>query len=42
VTLLHQAAVVQAVVSEALAAVAWSLLCGPLYILCAATEYCAF
>jgi hypothetical protein len=31
--------VVLVVVSEALAAVAWVLLCGPLYILCAATEY---
>jgi hypothetical protein len=31
--------VVLAVVSEALAAVVWVLLCGPLYILGAATEY---
>jgi hypothetical protein len=33
--------VVLAVVSEALVAVEWVLLCGPLYILCAATKYYA-
>jgi hypothetical protein len=31
--------VVLSVVSEALAAVAWVLMCGPLYIFCAAIKY---
>jgi hypothetical protein len=33
---------VLAVMSKALAAMVWVLLCGPLYILCAATKYYAF